>query len=417
MSWIEKSLADAPIEIIDGDRGKNYPAQNELLDEGYCLFLSATNVTKDGFVFEKCQFITEQKDNALRKGRVRRNDVVLTTRGTLGNVAYYSDNIPFDHVRINSGMVTIKTTQDELSPRYLYYYLKSDPFQTQVRALQSGAAQPQLPIRDIKKIKISYPDTTTQDRISKVIGAYDDLIENNRRRIVLLEEAARLLYREWFVHFRFPGHEHVKIVDGVPKGWEQKAIGEIARVYRGKSYKSSELREEDGKAFANLKCIQRYGGFRTSGLKRFEGDHKEHHTLRPGDIVMAVTDMTREAMIIAQAGRIPASVNEDAIYSMDLVKIVPHERIPSNWLYSLFRHSGFSFDVREHASGTNVLHLKPKHIENWMSPIPPHLLMQGFVSIIDPMINQQDRLELQIHHLEKARNLLLPRLMDGRLEV
>lgn len=114
MSWTVETLDEAPVKIIDGDRGKNYPTQNELLDEGYCLFLSATNVTKDGFAFDKCQFITEQKDHALRKGRVQRNDVILTTRGTLGNVAFYSEAVPFDHMRINSGMVTIQAEPDKI---------------------------------------------------------------------------------------------------------------------------------------------------------------------------------------------------------------------------------------------------------------------------------------------------------------
>lgn len=90
-------------EIIDGDRGKNYPKAEEFSDEGYCLFLSAKNVTKDGFLFEQMQFISEEKDNLLRKGKLCRGDIVITTRGTIGNIAFYDDDIPYDNVRINSG--------------------------------------------------------------------------------------------------------------------------------------------------------------------------------------------------------------------------------------------------------------------------------------------------------------------------
>ena len=108
MSWTETTFEHAPLAIIDGDRGKNYPSQNELTNEGYCLFLSATNVTKAGFSFDTCQFISQEKHDALRKGTVDRGDIILTTRGTLGNVAYYSESVPFSPMRINSGMVTIK---------------------------------------------------------------------------------------------------------------------------------------------------------------------------------------------------------------------------------------------------------------------------------------------------------------------
>ena len=100
-------------EIIDGDRGKNYPKAEEFSDEGYCLFLSAKNVTKDGFLFEQMQFISEEKDNLLRKGKLCRGDIVITTRGTIGNIAFYDDDIPYDNVRINSGMVIIR--QKEVS--------------------------------------------------------------------------------------------------------------------------------------------------------------------------------------------------------------------------------------------------------------------------------------------------------------
>src|SRR5258708_3675943 len=100
-SWQTKHLIDAPLAIIDGDRGKNYPSQGELRPSGDCLFLSAANVTSHGFDFSECQFISRQKDEALGKGKLSRNDSVLTTRGTVGNVAYYDINVPFEDVRIN----------------------------------------------------------------------------------------------------------------------------------------------------------------------------------------------------------------------------------------------------------------------------------------------------------------------------
>ena len=226
-----------------------------------------------------------------------------------------------------------------------------------------------------------------------------------------------MLYREWFVLFRFPGHEHVKIIDGLPDGWERKQIAEIAEIFRGKSYSSQELVDDGGQSFVNLKCIQRFGGFRVTGLKGFRGEHKDHHLLAPGDIVIAVTDMTREAMIVAQAARIPRIVGESAIYSMDLVKAVPKEGVDLSWLYGLLRFSRFSAEVRDEATGATVLHLKPKHIEAWMATVPNALLRKLFAEQFSTMLDQIDNLELQSEKLAQARDLLLPRLINGQVAV
>jgi hypothetical protein len=107
--WEIKEFADAPFEIIDGDRGVNYPKKDDFSDEGYCLFLNTKNVRADGFNFNELMFITKEKDEALRKGKLQREDVLLTTRGTVGNTAYYGEYVPFDHIRINSGMLIFRT--------------------------------------------------------------------------------------------------------------------------------------------------------------------------------------------------------------------------------------------------------------------------------------------------------------------
>ena len=115
--WHTTTLEKAPLEIIDGDRGTNYPNQTEFSASGHCLFLNAGNVTTNGFEFSDCAFITPEKDALLRKGKLVRNDVVLTTRGTVGNSAYFDVSVPFDHIRVNSGMVIFRARQPALHAR------------------------------------------------------------------------------------------------------------------------------------------------------------------------------------------------------------------------------------------------------------------------------------------------------------
>ena len=222
-----KSTIGQLAEIIDGDRGSNYPKQNEFFDRGFCLFLNTGNVTKDGFSFSMNQFITEEKDRALRKGKLQRGDIVYTTRGTVGNAAYYSDTVPFDQIRINSGMVILRCHTNIAEAKFLYHILKSEHFRPYFKKYCTGSAQPQLPIKNLSTIVLEIPELKIQQRIAEILSTYDDLIENNQKQIKLLEEAAQRLYKEWFIDLRFPRYEDTPIVDGVPEGWKQCLLGDI----------------------------------------------------------------------------------------------------------------------------------------------------------------------------------------------
>ena len=158
--------------IIDGDRGKNYPKQDEFSDTGYCLFLNAKNVTATGFSFESRMFITKEKDNALHNGKLERGDVVLTTRGTLGNLAFYDDSVPFENVRINSGMVILRMNKSVMTEVFFI-----EQFKLQIQSIKgkiaSGSAQPQLPISTMNKIRILLAPMTLQEQFATFVEQTD----------------------------------------------------------------------------------------------------------------------------------------------------------------------------------------------------------------------------------------------------
>jgi type I restriction enzyme S subunit len=333
--------------------------------------------------------------------------VVTGRYGTIGEVFFVEE----PYWPLNTALYVVDFKGND--PRFVAYFLRN----TLRNYRSEKAAVPGVDRNVLHQLKVHVPDKSIQGRIASVLSAYDDLIENNRQRIGLLEAAARMLYREWFVFFRFPGHEHVNFVDGLPEGWSIRPIHELAEILRGRSYSSDELTEEGGQAFVNLKCIERFGGFRVSGLKGFKGEHKAQHRASPGDIVIAVTDMTRDARIVSQAARIPKVVGADAIFSMDLVKAVAKEGVETEWLYGMLRYSTFASEVREQATGATVLHLKPKHVENWRAVVPPPMLRSLFASYLRDFLEQTDNLELQIRSATDARDLLLPRLMNGGIAV
>ena len=158
--------------IIDGDRGKNYPKQDEFSDTGYCLFLNAKNVTATGFSFENRMFITKEKDNALHNGKLERGDVVLTTRGTLGNLAFYDDSVPFENVRINSGMVILRMNKSVMTEVFFM-----EQFKLQLQSIKgkiaSGSAQPQLPISTMSKIRILLAPKALQEQFAAFVEQTD----------------------------------------------------------------------------------------------------------------------------------------------------------------------------------------------------------------------------------------------------
>lgn len=408
-------LGAAPLEIIDGDRGKNYPKQNEFSDSGHCLFLSTTNVTRGGFEFSDCQFISEKKDEMLRKGKLRREDIVLTTRGTLGNVAHFHASVPYEHMRINSGMVILRCNQRKILSAYLYHFLRSTSFRRQVNALKSGAAQPQLPIRDIKRIKIRLPSLSNQHNIVSVLSTYDDLIENNRRRIRLLEQAARLLYKEWFVRLRFPRHERVRITSGVPDGWEKKSLGDVILDLQ------SGGRQKGGTVDEGVPSI---GAENIVGIGRYDYS-KEKFISEEYFANMRQGVVKNRDVVIYKDG---ANIGRSSYFGNGF----PHERcavnehvficrgrpeIGQNFLYFWISQD----ETRQRIANLNANTAQPGISQRKLKTLtfvqPSQNLLNRFNSTVEPFIRQIFLIGRKNRKLIQARNLLLPRLMDGKVKL
>ena len=185
------------VDFIDGDRGKNYPTFDEFAPIGYCLFLNASNVTSTGFNFDTCMFVTEEKDKLMNKGHLSPYDIVLTSRGTLGNVALYDKHIKYENIRINSGMLIIRPKTKRLSPYFIYALLKSSYMKAAIERFKSGSAQPQLPIKDLQKITFEIPQS---DDILATLDhqfvSIEERISFNNKEIDNLKELSALLLAE-----------------------------------------------------------------------------------------------------------------------------------------------------------------------------------------------------------------------------
>ena len=237
--WGMLHLHNTNIKIIDGDRGNEYPQETDFLASGYCLFLSTKNVTKKGFKFNECSFITKEKDEKLRKGKLSRNDIIITTRGTIGNIAYFDESIQYDKIRINSGMVLLRNNDESIYQKFLYLFLRSNFIGKQFQSIQYGSAQPQLTIGTIKSLKIIIPPISEQQNIASILSNVDNLIEKYDEIIVQTKSLKQGLMQTLLT--RGIGHKKFKKVYfgfgeviEIPDEWILKKLSEVAKIERGK---------------------------------------------------------------------------------------------------------------------------------------------------------------------------------------
>ena len=336
-----------------------------------------------------------------------RQSLVLEGAGKCSIIMETSDLTVFE-----SHIIRVRLKSEE-NPLFYYYYFKS-PL-SPVSTIVSQCAQAGIRGSDLSNLEVICPSRDIQDKIVDILSAYDDLIENNQKQIKLLEEATQRLYKEWFIDLRFPGHENVGIVDGVPEGWNIRPFNEVFSYVRGKSYKSSELSESEGVLLVNLKNINAFGGYKRNAEKRYLGTYKADQSLDAGDIVMGVTDMTQERRLVGHVAIVP-DLGENMTFSMDLIKLIP-KSVTRGYLYSAMRFGRYSEQISPFANGVNVLHLKPEAIMNMIMVVPSRDVLERYENLFESYRRKIELLEKQSNYLTEARDRLLPKLMSGEIEV
>ena len=386
MEWKEVDIEQTSIEIIDGDRGKNYPKNNELTNSGYCLFLSAANVTKNGLQFSNNSFITKEKDALLRKGKLMPQDIVLTTRGTVGNVGFYSDDVPYPNMRINSGMVIIRPGED-FDTMFLYQYLRSCYFRAQITQFQSGSAQPQLPISTLQKMKVIKPDIAAQRRIASILSSLDRKIELNNKINADLEEMAQAIFKNWFVDFEpFKDGNFVDSELGmIPEGWKVGTLEDLITIKYGKDHKKL----EDG-------TFPVYG---SGGFMRFVNSW-----LYNGESVLIPRKGTLDNIMYVC----------EKFWTVDTMFFsVPKMDYVMKYVYNYIKR----FDFSKMNEGTSVPSNTAARLNKMQILIPTHEVLEMYDETLCPIYNKRKMNDKESRTLSTLRDTLLPRLMSGELEV
>lgn len=272
------------ITVIDGDRGKHYPKEHEFHEDGFCLFLTAKNVTAAGFQFGEKLFIDEHKDALLRKGRLKRGDIVITTRGTVGNIAYFDQRVPFDNIRINSGMAIIRNESPNCDTRFLYTVLKSAIINNQVERLTFGSAQPQLTIGIINSLKLPFPPLPEQKKIADILSTWDDAIATVSRLIESKRALKKGLMQQLLTSKRrFPGFT---------EPWQYFNLRDISTIRRGASPRpiaDPKWFSESGRGWVRIADVTASDVYlrATTQYLSLEGESKSV-PVDPGDLIMSI---------------------------------------------------------------------------------------------------------------------------------
>lgn len=322
-------------------------------------------------------------------------DLLITTRGTYGIPYLYNAEDKFYFA--DGNLTWLKDFDDLLVAEFLYYWILSYEGQKKIDAIAKGTAQKAVPIALIKDIELSIPDVEMQKKIAKILTTYDDFIENNRKQIKLLEEAAQRLYKEWFVDLRFPGYEDVEIVDGVPEGWKEEKLIDIANVQYGFAFDSS-LFNSQGKGKQIIRIRNIPSGI-TDDYTTQEAD--EQYIVSNGDIVVG---MDGEFHINSWCGKTAYLVQRTC-------KFIPKKELMRGWLLQAIYGPIKYFEKT--VVGATVAHLGKKHIDTIELLTGPDELYIPFKTLFD----KRQLLLNQNILLSEARDRLLPKLMSGEIEV
>jgi len=406
MLWTAVELGQIA-QLINGDRGQNYPSQLHRVASGI-PFINAGHLNGGLVRTERMDYISQERFNLLRNGRVEENDLLLCIRGTLGRVAIATNSIV--PAAIASSLVIIRPGPDVV-PRYLLAFLQSPPGQQQILSCDNGAAQPNVGAGDVARFLAPLPPLGTQRKIAAILSAYDALIENNTRRIKILEEMAQGIFREWFIEFRYPGHDSAEMVDpqigSVPEGWDVVPASDAMEINPSMRFDRSAARPFVPMTSLS-ETVMHFEPVETritSSGARFQN----------GDTLFArITPCLENGKTAFTQG-----LGQGVVASGSTEFIVMRgRRVSPQYTYLLARSGPFRDHAIKSMSGaTGRQRVREDSFDIFLLALPPRELMQRFTDGVEPMFMLSARLFQQVRKLRAARDLLLPRLISGEIDV
>ena len=361
-------------------------------------YIRARDIKSGNILTEELVYIEDKVYEKIKKYIIQKGDIAITVAGTVGDTGYANETV--DGYNLTENAVRLTNFTENVDSKFLHYVLAQKYYYDYMQLIAGAAAQPKLGIYKLKKIRVFLPEIIIQKKIADILSAYDNLIENNNKRIKLLEKMAENLYKEWFVRFRFPGYEDVEFEDGIPKGWIIKRLSDIADIIMGQSPKS----ENYNTNCEGLPFHQGVGTYDDFYLIDDIYSTKGNRIAEPNSIIFSVRapvgriNITLKKIIL---GRGVASINSINGYNAFLFWM----------LKNLFQKEDII------GNGSIFTSVTKKELFGFKILMPYEDLIQKFDFIASGLETKIRKLSLINKNLTKQRDMLLPRLMSGKLEV
>lgn len=400
--WRRVPIKEAYLGLYDGPHATPKPAH-----EGP-IFLGIKNITEDGHLdFSEVRYISE-KDFPRWTKRVtpQPGDIVFSYEATLNRYAIIPEGF---RGCLGRRTALIRPNPQVVDTKFLFYYFFSPEWrETVARNTLIGATVNRIPLSSFPDFEISLPPLDVQERIAGILSAYDDLIENNTRRIAILEEMAQAIYREWFVHFRFPGHEQVEMVESelgpIPAGWEVVPLGEIAQEVR-RSVDPAEIDPET--PYFGLEHLPRKS-IALSEWGRAGDVQSTKLYFRKGEILFG-----KIRPYFHKVGVAPV----DGVCSSDAIVIVPRSDRYRMLVLACVSSEAFVAHATQTSQGTKMPRANWKVLIEYPVVLPPTDLLARFESLCGDLVDQIHNMIFRNRNLRMTRDLLLPKLISGEIDV
>ena len=398
MSWQPKSLDE--LGFVSRGRSRHRPRDAAHLYGGPHPFVQTGDVKHAGLYLN--EYSQTYSEAGLEQSRMwPQGTLCITIAANIADTAILGIDACFPDSVI--GFIPDESKADARFVKYLFDAMLKKRF----KQFTQGAAQDNLSQGKLLSLKFPIPSVAEQRRIASVLAAYDDLIENNRRRIQLLEQAARLLYKEWFVHLRFPGHEHTQIIDGVPQGWKKKKLGDVAAT-NAESFKTNNLPNEIN--YIDISSVKQGRILSKSKMSSSEAPGRARRKGADGDVLWSnVRPNLRAYALVLEP-------DENDVFSTGFTILSP-AAIPFSYLYLFATTDEFVGHLVNHTTGASYPAVRPDDFERAEILLPTQSVLNIFHEKMAPAFRMIQVLEKEINALAKARDFLLPKLMNGEMAV
>lgn len=407
-NWQEVKVSSVYEALFDGPH-----ATPNICDEGP-VFLSIANLSETGELnLTKVKCISDTEFPRWTKRVIpQEGDIVFTYEASLHRYAVIPKNFTGC---LGRRLALVRPDNSKAHYKYLFYYFLSDSWKKEVgNYILSGTTVDRVPLTKFPQFKLRLPNLSTQKKIAAILSAYDDLIENNKRRIVLLENMAEEIYREWFVRFRFPGYQIAEFEKGIPKEWCIKSIDKLCLKVTDGSHASPDL-FESGKFMASVKDMTNYGfnknTMKTISEKDFESLVKSDCQPKKNDILIAKDGSYLKHVFVWSDNYDVVLLSSIAILRPDLKKVSPL------FLSMMLRQPSTKSMMSGYVSGSALPRIILKDFKKMELMIPAHSVMDKFESIISPIYKNIKNLDASNEKLSSLKEMLLPRLISGKLSV